>query len=329
MEQDLNDRFETDPTDIAVRNGASGAIEELDSGVVDTEAPSPERVHTFFVHSARPYVSPGRSARNHWQLITVFCLLGVLLGAAFGFLRPPTYTAEARLVVGKTAQLSNLASIPGLDAAGQSLASSYSRLVTTDTVLNDTAKRLGGSIDGSLSASPIPDAPVVRVDASAPSSAKAIALAKAGSAALIDAVNQLNTQQSKSADDIVKQYQDADSALLAAQINVNGLRQQYTANQAAGASASSLADLQTKVNIAQTEVDAAQLKKDALAATYNGVFNPTALNTQILQRVGAASATGSNRKSTLEAGLLIGLVAGGLLGLSLAVWIDLRARAHQ
>jgi hypothetical protein len=31
----------------------------------------------------------------------------------------------------------------------------------------------------------------------------------------------------------------------------------------------------------------------------------------------------------LEAGLLIGLVAGGLIGLGLAVWIDLRARAAR
>jgi capsular polysaccharide biosynthesis protein len=328
LAKDLNDPpVETaDPTDVVVRNGSSRSVEEVEYGVVDTTLTEASPSHTFFLHRARPYVSPGRSARNHWQLIVVFTMLGVLLGAAFGFLRTPTYTAESRLVVGKTAQLSNLASIPGLDAAGQSLAASYSRLVGTDAVLNDTAKRLGGSIDGSLSASPIPLSPVVLVEASAKSREQAVALAKAGSAALIDAVNTLNEQQGKAADDLLKQYQDADRVLIAAQINVNSLRQQYAAQLNGGAAAATLDDLQTKVNVAQTEVDAAQVKKDALAATYNGVFSPTALNSQILQRVGTAAATGNNRKSTLEMGVLVGLVLGGLLGLGLAVWIDLRAR---
>ena len=82
------------------------------------------------------------------------------------------------------------------------------------------------------------------------------------------------------------------------------------------------------MNIAQTEVDAAQLKKDAVAAAYNGVFSPTALNSQVLQRVGAVSTAGNNRKSTLEIGVLVGLVVGGFLGLGLAVWIDVRARSR-
>lgn len=329
MAKDLNDPpvETTDSANVVVRNGSSG-LEDFEYGVPEATLTDTRPAHTFFLHRAHPYVSPGRSARNHWQLIVVFTMLGVLLGAAFGFVRKPTYTAESRLVVGKTAQLSNLASIPGLDAAGQSLAASYSRLVTTDAVLNDAAKRLGGSIDGSLSASPIPLSPVVLVEASAKSRDQAVALAKAGSAALVDAVDTLNQQQSKATDDLLKQYQDADRTLIAAQINVNSLRGQYAAQLNAGAGATTLDDLQTKVNVAQTEVDAAQVKKDALAATYSGVFSPTALNSQVLQRVGTAAATGNNRKSTLEIGVLIGLVVGGLLGLGLAVWIDLRARSR-
>lgn len=329
MAKDLNDpSVETrDSANIAVRNGSSN-VGDLEYGVPDATVATTEPSHTFLLHRARPYVSPGRSARNHWQLIVVFTMLGVLLGVAFGLVRKPTYTAESRLVVGKTAQLSNLASIPGLDAAGQSLAASYSRLVTTDAVQNDAAKRLGGSLNGSLSASPIPLSPVVLVEASAKNSSDAVALAKAGSAALIDAVDTLNQQQSQATEDILKQYQDADRVLIAAQINLNSLRGQYTAQLNGGASAATLDDLQTKVNIAQTEVDAAQVKKDALAATYNGVFSPTALNSQVLQRVGTAAATGDNRKSTLEIGVLVGIVVGGLLGLGLAVWIDLRARSH-
>jgi hypothetical protein len=56
------------------------------------------------------------------------------------------------------------------------------------------------------------------------------------------------------------------------------------------------------------------------------VYQPTAINSQIIQSAGPPKDMGNNRRSTLEAGVLIGLVAGGLLGLGLAVWIDLRAR---
>jgi capsular polysaccharide biosynthesis protein len=311
-----------DVIDVAVRNGSYDAVDHLDDEFDDAAELVPaEHPRTFVVRHARPYETPGRSARNHWQLITVFCLLGVLLGAAFAFVRAPTYTAETRLVVGKTAQLSNLASVPGLDAAGQSLASSYSRLVATDSVQAATAKKVGGVMNGSVSASPIPDSAVLRLDTTAPSAEHALALAKAGTAALIDAVGQLNTQQNKSADQIKQQYQDADLVLIEAQNQLAGLRNQYAANPSAA--------VQSQIDAAQAKVDSESIKVSALEDTYKGVFQPTEINSQILQTVGAPQATGSNRRSTLEAGVLVGLVVGGLLGLGLAVWIDLRARKAQ
>jgi hypothetical protein len=225
-------------------------------------------------------------------------------------------------VVGKTAQLSNLASIPGLDTAGQNLASAYSRLVSTDEVQSGASKRLGHPIDGTLSASPIPDSPIVRLEASAKSSEAAIDLATAGSAALVDAVNTLNEQQSKSAADLLKQYEEAFQALITAQNKVAQLQQSVNAG-------TPLASVQEQLNTAQTEVAAATVKTDALNAAYQGTFSPSALNSQVIQPAGAPIATGNNRKSTIEVGILVGLVVGGLLGLGLAVWIDLRARSRQ
>ena len=226
----------------------------------------------------------GESARNHWQLVAACTLVGVLLGAVFGSVKTPNYTAESRLFVGKTAQLSNLASIPGLDAAGQSLAASYSRLATTDEVLQATAKSLGGSIDGSLSASPIPQSPIVRVEGTATTNEGALAIAEAGSKALVAAVDRLNADQDKSADAILKKYEKADLELVAAQAALQALKNQYAQLQAAGGSAAALADLQQQVNKAQTVVDGNQVKVNALSSAYSGVFNPTALNT-----AGAAS----------------------------------------
>ena len=110
---------------------------------------------------------------------------------------------------------------------------------------------------------------------------------------------------------------------------MNQLQAQYNAQAAAGAGAATLNALQTQIETTQSKVDSANVKTEALQSAYQGVFNPSAINTQIIQPAGAPKATGSNRRSTLEAGVLIGLVAGGLIGLGLAVWIDLRARQAQ
>ncbi len=298
-----------------------------DYGVAGTGAgqePTPE--DRLWFPSGRPFESLGQSARNHWQFVAACTLIGLLLGAAFGFFKTPNYTAQSRLFVGKTAQLSNLASIPGLDLAGQSLAASYSRLATTDEVLSATAKALGGTIDGTLSASPIPQSPIVLVEGTSTSSDRALAITKAASKALVAAVDRLNEDHNKSADALLKQYEAADLALVAAQVQLQDLKTQLAQAQAAGRAAAALSDLQQQVNAAQTVVDGNQVKVTALSDAYSGVFNPTAINTQVLQVIGPPIATGSDRKSTLEMGLLVGLVAGSLFGLGLAALIDLRAR---
>ena len=85
--------------------------------------------------------------------------------------------------------------------------------------------------------------------------------------------------------------------------------------------------MQAQINAEQAKHDEAKVNADALGDAFSGVFDPTAINSQIIQPAGAPQATGRQpASSTIEAGVLIGLVAGGLLGLGLAVWIDLRAR---
>jgi uncharacterized protein involved in exopolysaccharide biosynthesis len=295
-----------------VRHGDDGAV----------VAKRSEPVRAVVVARPRAYESPGQSARHHWQLITVFGLLGILLGAAFGFVKSPTYDAEARLVVGKTAQLSNLASVPGLDAAGQSLAASYSRLVETDAVQAATAKKMGGKLNGTLTASPIPDSPVLRLDATAPSQAGAVAITKAGTKALVDAVEKLNAQQNQSAQKILDQFNAANKIVIDTQDQLNRLQ----ASLASQTTQAGLDSVRSQINDAQAKHDTAKVQADALHDAYSGVYQPTAINSQILQSTGAPKATGSNRRSTLEAGVLVGLVAGCLLGLVVAMMIDLRPR---
>ena len=156
--------------------------------------------------------------------------------------------------------------------------------------------------------------------------AGALALAKAGSAALVDAVNELNDQQNKSANAILKQFnagerRSSSPAQSPAQPVAGQLGGPAATGPAQRRSGAGRRSMRTRPSTTRR-----RSKRTRSSAAYSGVFNPTAINSQIIQTAGPPKATGSNRRSTLEAGVLIGLVAGGLLGLGLAVWIDLRAR---
>ena len=269
----------------------------------------------------RPYVSPGRSALNHWRLVVACMVAAVVAALGFGLVRKPTYTAQAQLLVGKTVQLNNLASIPGLAAAGEQIASDYSRLISTEIVVRETQKQLHGPLRGTLSASPIPQSPIVLVSAAAPTSVQAVALANAGSTALVNAVNKLNEQQSKASSDLLQRYQLADQVLLNDTHTLTSLQQQ----QAGNPTSPSLAQ---QVVAAQTVVDSDKVKVDALATDYQGTSTPSQLNEQLVQPVGHAKPTGSDRKTFLEIALLVGLVLGFAVGTGIGVIVDLRRRAQ-
>ena len=143
----------------------------------------------------------------------------------------------------------------------------------------------------------------------------------------MDAVNKLNDQQNKSADAILKQYNARTRSTSPRRAKLNQL-QASTTPRPRRAPAPPLNPLQTQIEAAQSKVDSANVKTEALQSAYKACSTHR-INSQIIQPAGAPKATGSNRRSTLEAGVLIGLVAGGLLGLGLAVWIDLRARQAQ
>jgi hypothetical protein len=274
-----------------------------------------------------PYVSVGRSTRAHWRLVAVVALLGASLGLVVGLLRPPTYRAEARLVVGKTIDLSNLAATPGLALASQQLASDYSRLVSTHSVLDETARRLGrqpGDLAGRVSASPIPQSPVIRLEAHAASADHALAIANAGAGALVKAVNTLNQKQLQTATELLDQYRQADEVLLRDQQTLKTLQ-----DRLAREGPNPPQSLQDQVLAAQTAVDADQLNLNALASDYEGAISPGQLNEQVVQRVGKADATGDDGTSFLQIALLVGLVGGALVGAALAATIDARAARRR
>ncbi len=268
-------------------------------------------------------MAPGRSALLHWPLVAVLAILGLVVGAAAGYVRPPTFQASASLYVGKTLALNNTAAIPGLADAATQIAGDYARLINTSTVVQNTEQLLGrGDLGGTLTASQIPNSPQIVVHATASSSDTAVKLASAGSRALVNAVNQLNQSSTAQLNDLLTQYQKLESQISQLQQEQQSLQGQIASATGAGTPVTSL---QTRLATVQTQLSTAQLQAGAVQNQYQTQYTPLQQEEQVIAPVGAASSQGSDRKRAIELGAIIGLVAGLVIGVAGASLIDLRA----
>ena len=107
--------------------------------------------------------------------------------------RQPTYSSSSRVNVGRIDVSSQ--AIPGFVASIQALASTYSRAVNAQAVLQPVATKLHttpGALGGRVSASPIPNSPLFAVTATGKSPNDAIELANLVTASLASYVSRLN-----------------------------------------------------------------------------------------------------------------------------------------
>ncbi|MHB8504221.1 MAG: hypothetical protein ACYDEN_00615 [Acidimicrobiales bacterium] len=275
------------------------------------------------LRSGGQYLSLGHTVAKHVRLILVTSLVGLVIGAAFGLLRAPNYHAQARLVVGTNATLANVAAAAGLPAAEDAFAAEYARLLSDGSVQQSIASRLGMKrVIGLVTASPIPQSPVIQVDATASTSANAVALAEAGAQALLAEVYRLNNATAGTVQGLVSQYQQAEQAIAKDQNTVRVLQNQINALPASASS--TIGTLDSQLASVQADIDAQQLKANALSAQYQNVYSPLQQEEDTVQISSAAAPSGSDRKSFLEMGVLAGLLAGAVIGLGIAAVRDLR-----
>src|SRR5947209_7690170 len=150
--------------------------------------------------SREPSIPPGRpaaqgfqAARRHWALTWLAVLIMLAAAAAAGLSYKPTYSAQARLNIGRL-DVSTQA-IPGYAQAIQTLAVAYARLVTSNGVVVPVADQLHISpteARSRLDGSAIPQSPVIIVNATASNPAAAILLANAASNQLVAYLASLN-----------------------------------------------------------------------------------------------------------------------------------------
>jgi hypothetical protein len=276
---------------------------------------------------ANRYVAPGQSALLHWRLVGLVTVVGLIFGLAYGVVRPPKYTSTATVYVGKTLSLNNTAAIAGFALAAQEIAADYSRLISSSTVVTAASTYLGhhGDLDGTLSASPIPQTPEITITAVASSQSRANALANAGSKALVATVTALNATSSSQLAKLVSSYQTLEQAINQDQQIVNSLNAEINSIEKSGKGSSQVSGLQSQVATLQTTISTDTLQANAVQNQYQTLYAPLQQEQQVLTPLSSAAAQGSDRKKALELGAVVGIAAGLLLGVLIASLQDLRS----
>ncbi len=266
------------------------------------------------------YISLGRSAARHWFVVVVAVVAGALFGTGAGAVVSPTYTARAELIVGKSLDLTNTAAISGFPSAEAQLAQDYARLAGTPSFTSYLQKALGRPVAGSVSASEVAQSPVIDVYGTAQSEAAALALADAGSAALIQSLDSVNQQTTTANKGLLSQYQSEAVTMEQDQLAVAALQAQVAA-----AGGATRAALQQQLARASAAVDTDKFKLETIGNQYSAQFNPSLSIEQAVTSLGGAYSLGGNRKTHVEIGAIAGIVAGFILGLAIAASIDVRA----
>jgi capsular polysaccharide biosynthesis protein len=298
---------------------------------IDLLRPSVERLTLGLRQSATEaadegYVSLGRSALRHWMLVAVAVVVGLLFGVGAGAVVSPTYTARAELIVGKSLNLTNTAAISGFPFAEAQLAQDYSRLAGTPSFDAALQSNLGRRVQGSASASPVAQSPVIDVYGTSRTRAGAVAIANAASSALTDAINAVNQQTTAANSSLLSQYQNEALTMEKDQQTVTSLQ-----GQLAGSTGATRGAIEQQLAAASAAVDTDRFKLSTLQNQYQAEFNPNLAIEQAVTPLGGAAGQGGNRTSHVEIGGIGGVVAGVLLGLAIAASIDVRAdrRARQ
>ena len=133
--------------------------------------------------------SPLQAVARHplLALLPVVLLIGAAI--AVSSQRKPTYNAESRVAIGSFSPSEQ--SAPGAAYAGTQFASAYARAITAEDVVRPVARQTHlapAQVSARLSATPVPDSPFLRIQATGPTAPAAEGLASAATGALTEYV---------------------------------------------------------------------------------------------------------------------------------------------
>lgn len=262
-------------------------------------------------------VGLGTALRRYPVLFLLPIVMLAAAGVTLGLRRQPTYTASTVINVG--APDINSQATPGYVLAEQTLASAYSREVTSQFVYRPVANALHisqAAVASRLSSSAVPNSPTFTLNATGPDAQSAITLAGTATRELQHYINVINQGEHQSTQ-LLNRYRDAQreaDRLSALSGKLDAL------NSVSPGSVSQVRRQETKL-----ASQVAQLQANALAGQYTN--GSTMSRGAIIQVLNPASSASSNRRSLTERYAVIGAAAGIVLGAALALLVaNLRRR---
>lgn len=234
-----------------------------------------------------------------WRAVIVSAIIAAVVGAGLGWrLVPQPAVAEARVAVGDRSIAAVM--VPGYTDATVSLAESFARYITLDSVKSSVPPSVT-----QVEATAIPTTPVIRIQVTAATTADAIKGANAAAKALVDQVSasdptsaQITSLKAQYTEAMQKQYQ------LQARAN--------TLSRASGADPTNDA-LVVEARNAQVQAAVAKSEADGLAAAYSNAIETSVGGHPVLTVVSQAAEVTDTKRP-----IMLGALAG--LGLALVAW---------
>lgn len=255
--------------------------------------------------------------RSHWPLIAIVVLVSLLLSMILTWaLRPPVYTAEARLAVG-SGQMTAL-NIPGYPTASEAMASNYARWVNHQGVQGELAPE--GTIE--LSASPIVDSNVLRVEATSLDPQIAVAAADEAADLLMEGVNQVADFNDPEA--LIAEIRDHVAPLLVARQAARDAESTYNDLLDSDASPAQVSTAFDTLVGAQQELITLELEQDGRRDRYRSLISSRSTEANLVE-VSPAQIVGDDRVSTIQRNTFLAAL-GGLAIAAGIVWLGERRR---
>jgi hypothetical protein len=266
-----------------------------------------------------PPPSPLEAVRRHPLLTLVPILL--LIGAAIAVAsqRKPTYSAESRVAIGSFTPTEQ--SAPGAAYAGTQFASAYSRAITAQDVVRPAAQQVHLSpaqAAGRLSATPIPDSPFLRIQATGPSAPSALGLAAAATNSLMAYVRRSGATDATTSG-LLERFRAAQAEAEKAGTKANSAREAVNRSPHNRSAKARLAR-------ARTDVETASLRASGLRSAYLQQAQSTSSGIPV-RVLNPPSAASSDREQTLRLLVTVAAVAGIALGVALATAVA--SRRHR
>jgi capsular polysaccharide biosynthesis protein len=268
---------------------------------------------------SKEHVSPAIALRRHKRMAVLAVLAAAAVGAGSALLLPTDYMAETRLAVGGNDLAAQ--AVPGFALASQEMAANYARYVNNAQEQSALESDLGvraGTVE-EVSASPIPQSNVVRIEVTARTPEAAVSAAAAVAESLMDRVNDRSGADDEAEATLAEHAELSDQVAAAQQ--ASDAAEDAVDNAAPGANLTQLREVAAS---AAAQVAVLKVQQEALGQKYRAQIAATAEVAANLSVVQEAALSHDNLLARLQQFGLAGAALGAVLALLFAVRLERR-----